>query len=280
MRRWSGAARVAVTATVAYCIVKLPPAASMAAPKPARISRCPAAGICAEDAGRRHLVQPLVAGVAAVPVEPPLLRLAERARLPHPVGRLGAQRPVRVRAAGPGPAAEERRVGHHPAVDRGEGLGQVGRGLEHVPEHGQPPAGPQRPRRLGRAGHRVHPVPGLPGDDRVEFPAGAVPGLERRHLDLEPVPPRQVGHPRVGLDAEHPAARPPGTAGPRCRSRSRRRGTSGPSGAPRGRHDPLHQRAGVARPGPVVAVGVRAERLRHLAGLVGSRSAERRSRRR
>jgi hypothetical protein len=38
------------------------------------------------EPGRRQLVQPLVPGVAAVPVEPPLLRLAERARLPHPFG--------------------------------------------------------------------------------------------------------------------------------------------------------------------------------------------------
>ena len=39
--------------------------------------------------GRNHL-QPLVAGVGPVPVESPLLRVAERARLPHPVGRLRA----------------------------------------------------------------------------------------------------------------------------------------------------------------------------------------------
>jgi hypothetical protein len=43
-------ARVAVTVTVAYCTVKPPPAASMAAPNPARISRCPATGIYAQNA--------------------------------------------------------------------------------------------------------------------------------------------------------------------------------------------------------------------------------------
>jgi hypothetical protein len=48
-------------------------------------------------------------------------------------------------------------------------------------------------------------VPGLPGDDRVECPAGAFPGLKRRRLDLESVPPGQGGHPRVGIDPEHPA---------------------------------------------------------------------------
>src|SRR6059058_1678806 len=40
--------------------------------------------------------------------------------------------------------------------------------------------------------------------------------------------------------------------------------------APRGAgHDPVDQRTGVAGPGPVVAVGIRAERLGYLAGLVG-----------
>src|ERR1019366_9832021 len=39
-------------------------------------------------------------------------------------------------------------------------------------------------------------------------------------------------------------------------------------GAWAGRDDPLHQRAGIARPGPVVAFGVRAERLRYLPRLM------------
>src|SRR5690349_24320922 len=49
------------------------------------------------ESGRRQLVQPLIAGVAVVPVEPPLLRLAERGRSPHPFGGLGARPPVSVR---------------------------------------------------------------------------------------------------------------------------------------------------------------------------------------
>jgi hypothetical protein len=49
-------------------------------------------------------------------------------------------------------------------------------------------------------------VPGLPGDDRVERPAGEIPRLEGRHLDLDPGPHREVGHPRVGLHPEHLAA--------------------------------------------------------------------------
>jgi hypothetical protein len=51
-------------------------------------------------------------------------------------------------------------------------------------------------------------VPRRPGDDRVEVPADRVPGFERRHLDLDldPAAPREVSHPRVGLDTEHRAA--------------------------------------------------------------------------
>jgi hypothetical protein len=65
----------------------------------------------------------------------------------------------------------ERRVGHHPPGDRDEGFRHVGRGLEHVPEHRQPATRPQHMRRLGGSRDRVHPVPSLPGDDRVEVPA-------------------------------------------------------------------------------------------------------------
>jgi len=48
-------------------------------------------------------------------------------------------------------------------------------------------------------------VPGLPGDHRIEYPAGRFPGFERSHLDLQPALPGEAGHPRVGVDAEHPA---------------------------------------------------------------------------
>jgi hypothetical protein len=55
-------------------------------------------------------------------------------------------------------------------------------------------------------GDRVDPVPGLPGDDRVERTAGRVPRLEPRDLDLEPTPAGGLGHPGVDFDTEHPAA--------------------------------------------------------------------------
>ena len=147
-----------------------------------------------------------------------------------------------------------------PAVDLGERLARSGGGCEGVPEHRQPAAGAQHLRRLGRARDRVHPVPGLRGDDRVERAAGRVPVLERRHLDLDPGLPGQLGHPRVGIDAEHPAPgrleQPGGDAGPAADVED--------VAARAGGDDPLHQGTGIAGPGPVVAAGVRAERLCHL----------------
>jgi hypothetical protein len=98
-------------------------------------------------------------------------------------------------------------------------------------------------------------VPGLAGDDRIECSAGGVPSFERRHFDLEPASASQVGHPRVDVDPEHPAAGrlelPGGDAGT---------GTDVDnvvSGA--AVDDPLHHGFGIAGPGPVVAFGVRAE---------------------
>jgi len=53
------------------------------------------------------------------------------------------------------------------AVELGKGCTEAGRRLDRVPEH---PAGSQHLRRLGRSRHWIHPVPGLPGDDRVHLP--------------------------------------------------------------------------------------------------------------
>ena len=136
------------------------------------------------------------------PVEPPLLGVAEGACLSYPLGRLGEERRVAVEA-GRGPAGEGR-VGQHPAIDRGKGLRQVGRGLEHVPEDGQSPAGTEPPAAVA-APPTGSTVPGLSGDDRVERPARAFPGFDRRHLDLEALAAGEVRHPRVGIDPEHPA---------------------------------------------------------------------------
>jgi hypothetical protein len=76
-----------------------------------------------------------------------------------------------------------------------------------MPEQRQAAARTQHACRLGRARDRVHPVPGRAGDDRVVVPARGIPLLERRHLNLHASGPREAGHPRVGLDAQHRAAR-------------------------------------------------------------------------
>jgi hypothetical protein len=144
--------------------------------------------------------------------------------------------------------------------DLGEGFIDVGRGAERVPEHRKPPARPQHLRRFGRSGHRVHPVPGLPGDDSVECPACGVPVLELRHLGFDPEPPRQAGHPRVGVDPEHAASG-------RLELPGRDTGAAAHiqhAGAGAGGGDRLHHGGGVAGPGPVITPGVRAERLRYL----------------
>ena len=71
-------------------------------------------------------------------------------------------------------------------------------------------------------------------------------------------------HPRVNFHAEHPA--------PDGLERSRRDTSAGPYiehvSARACGNDPLDESSGVARPTPVVALRVRAERLRHLPGLV------------
>jgi hypothetical protein len=95
-------------------------------------------------------------------------------------------------------------------------------------------------------------------------PAGAVPGFERRRLDLGPAAPRERGHPGVGLDAEHAAAGrlelPGCDAGAAADVQDVRSRAGG--------HDPFHQGTGVGRPGAVVASGVLAERLGYLPVLV------------
>ena len=129
-----------------------------------------------------------------------------------------------------------------------------------MPERCQPATRPQHLCRLDRSRNRVYPVPGCPGDDRVEFAAGAVPGFERRHLDLNPAAPGEVSHPGVRLDAEHVA---PG----RLELPGFYAGAAADVehvGPGAGGDDPLHQGVRVPGPGPVVAFGVRAERFRYL----------------
>jgi hypothetical protein len=104
-------------------------------------------------------------------------------------------------------------------------------------------------------------VPRLPGDDRVEAPPGGVPVLELRHLDVEPARPGEVGHPRVGVDAEHPAA---GRLEEPSRDPRAAAGVDHVAAGALG-DDPVHHRGRIAESGAVVAAGVGAERLGHLA---------------
>ena len=209
----------------------------------------------------RHLVQPLRPGVGPGPVEPPRLRVVERPRLAHPVGRGVAHAQV-LDGRGPGPEARcHRRVGHDPLVDRAEGVAELGRRIERVPEHRQPAAGAQHRRGLGRPGRHVDPVPRLPGDHGVERPPGRVPLLEPRHLHVQPARAGQLGHPGVGIDAEHPA---PGRLEQPGRYAGAAAGVDDVEPGALG-DDPVHHRRGVTGPGTVVAPGVGAERLGHLA---------------
>jgi hypothetical protein len=98
-------------------------------------------------------------------------------------------------------------------------------------------------------------VPGLPGEDRVEHPAGGVPVLELRHLDFEPAPAGVLGHPRVDVDPENLAASGPEQPGDDARPDADVEHVGSRTGA----EDALHHGVGISRPGSVVAFRVRTE---------------------
>lgn len=216
-----------------------------------------------EAAGGGEQFQPLVARVGPLPVEAPLLRVVEPPRLPDPVGDLRVPGSVRLQGA-PRRLVAERRVGGDPAEGCRERLGHLGWRLEYVTEDRQAPLRTQDPGRLEGADRRVHPVPRLGGDHGVEGAARRFPGLEGRHLDGQAAGPREVGHPRVRLDAEHGA-----TGGLELPGRDACPAADveyvGFRPIP---DDARHQGVGVARSGPVVAVRVRAEGLGGPSGLV------------
>jgi hypothetical protein len=75
---------------------------------------------------------------------------------------------------------------------------------------------------------------------------------------------RELGHPGVDLDPEHPASgRLEGSSGDAGADADVEHVASGAFG-----DDPVRQGLRVVRPGPIVAFGVRAERLRHLPGVM------------
>lgn len=107
-------------------------------------------------------------------------------------------------------------------------------------------------------------MPRLGGDDRVERPAGWLPGFEGRHFDLQAAGSRDVGHPPIGLDAEHGGAGRLELAG--CDAGAAADVEHVGPRAPG--NDPRHQCIWVAGPGLVIALRVHAERLGHPPGLM------------
>ena len=103
-------------------------------------------------------------------------------------------------------------------------------------------------------------MPTLPGDDRVEFSACSLPGFEGRHFDLQSAVPRELGQPCIRVDPQHPAT---GRLKlPRHDASTDAHVENEPS---RGRADnPLDQDVGIARPSPVITLGIRPERFRRL----------------
>jgi len=97
-----------------------------------------------------------------------------------------------------------------------------------------------------------------------EHAARGLPRLEGGHLDLGAVLAREGGHPGVRLHAEHGAAGglelPGGDPGADADVEHPAPGALG--------DDRRHQGVGIAGPAPVVALGVRAERLCDLPVLV------------
>jgi hypothetical protein len=139
-----------------------------------------------------------------------------------------------------------------------EGCAHLRRRLAYVPEHSQPPAEAQYLGRLGRSGHRIYPVPRLPGDDRVERPAGRIPDLELGHLDIDPALPGQFGHACIRIDPEHPAPRFLELAGRYAGAAADIENVAAGAAG----DDAVYQGLGIAGPGSVVALGVRAEAFR------------------
>jgi AcrR family transcriptional regulator len=113
-------------------------------------------------------------------------------------------------------------------------------------------------------------VPRLPGDDRVEGAAGRIPLLEPGHLDVEAAPSGLLGHPRIGLDPEHPTAGHAQLAGHDAGPTTNVDDIAGTAG-----DECVDQGLRVARAGPVVAIGVGPERLGHPPDLVRLRLRQR-----
>jgi Methyltransferase domain len=198
-----------------------------------------------------QLVEPLIAGVGALPRELPLLRIAERVDLSH--SRAGLREQNRGAFSGAGMQARSERLGQHPSSGRCKGTRQLGRRwLGIAAKYGESPLGSQHRRGLGRASGGIDPVPALGGNDRVKRTTGGIPRLEGGYLDVEAALAREVGHPRVRLDSQHPAAGglklPSSDAGAAPHIEDIATRTGG--------HDAFDHSVGITRPRTVVAFGI------------------------
>ncbi len=232
-------------------MVKSPPAASIAAPIPDRTSCCSSGGIW-EWAERGDLFQPFVAGVMALPVEAPLFGCAERLRLPHAVGRFVAQHRVRVRGNG----RWKMGVGQDAAIDRGEGFPRPDGSRNAFQNTARRPP--------GRRACAALAAPATGSTQCQACPAMTV-------SKVRPGPSPRSSRPRSrcrcaapGLPCARPARRRArGSRCPELAGRDARPAADVEDVRPGG-GEPLDEGVRIAWPGPVVAVGVRAERLRHV----------------
>ena len=141
------------------------------------------------------------------------------------------------------------------AIDLCEGFLKVRGRLARVPEHGLLTTRTDPFGRLRRPRKRVHPMPALRRDDRVEFPACSIPGFEGRHFDFHSRCAARTRPAVVRVDSEHPTtgrlklARHDASANPHVENESARDRSE----------NALDQVGGVARPGAVIALGIRAK---------------------
>jgi hypothetical protein len=113
----------------------------------------------------------------------------------------------------------------------------------------------QHLRRFCGAPHRINPMPSLPGNDCVERSAAGVPILECADLDVDTGLLGELGHPRVHVDAEHPAPGSPVLPCPEAGAAADIQKVDAGTGG----DDTLDQRIRVARPGPVISFGINTE---------------------
>src|SRR5450755_3279003 len=151
-----------------------------------------------------------------------------------------------------GPQPGDERLRQRSAIDLSERFVEALGRLAGDPEYGQSTTGREHLGRLRRTRNRVHPMPTLTGDDRVESAPCSLPGFKGRYLDVHSAALRELGHPCVRLDAEYRATgrlklpRDDARADAHIENESTRAGS----------HDPLDQDVGIARPRAIITLRV------------------------